>query len=114
MFCKNCGMKIEEEEKFCKNCGTSVDNVVDASYNKNKVSFGKTYLKIVLITIAFWIIMNVIVLVMNVSLASQNGGVLPDNSIVNLLNGLTIFVSIIGIVFGWAPALIYTSIKNSK
>lgn len=26
MFCKNCGTKLEDNDKFCPNCGTPVDN----------------------------------------------------------------------------------------
>ncbi len=29
MFCKNCGKKLEYEEKFCSSCGTSQNSMAD-------------------------------------------------------------------------------------
>jgi hypothetical protein len=34
MFCKNCGIKIEENSKFCVNCGESIVNKMEKSQNE--------------------------------------------------------------------------------
>lgn len=41
MFCKECGTKINEDEKFCSNCGTPVDVVEKQTINeiKDEVEF---------------------------------------------------------------------------
>lgn len=122
MFCKNCGNQLNSGDNFCTKCGASIEKNVTINNissnanasNRKKVSFFKTYLKLCGILIAFWFVMAIIRIVINVIIASQNNGVIQSSGVVDLLGQIQRAISIYGMVYGWIPVLIYTGIKNSK
>lgn len=122
MFCKNCGNQLSTDAKFCAKCGATVERSVAINDinsntkvpNKKKVSFLKKYLILCGILVAFWFIMTIIGVAVNVAMARQNNGMIQSSDTVHSIRLITSIITMYGISLGWIPVLIYTSIKNSK
>ena len=58
MYCKNCGNKLNENEKFCPNCGHSVNNIenkiVESKNIEPKKKYSKNIINLILSTVCIW------------------------------------------------------------
>ena len=54
MYCKNCGNKLNENEKFCSNCGVSIekeDHIIESNSNNKKNNNSKIIIGIIVVVL---------------------------------------------------------------